>query len=259
MKKFLFVVDISDPRGLYIREYLKEDNFEVLSFEDSFDTVDKTAVYIYSLFKVVDTEDVKKLADCSIIFARLHTEAAMKVMSEKQMKFFSIYDDEAFVVKNAYLTAEGALAYIILNTLCTIKKMPILVLGYGRLGKSLTKILKDNQAVVTVATDDTEEYALASIFADRVYTLSEYYHSLGEYEAIINTIPVKILKGEKLKLLHPECFVLDLASKPGGIDYNDAINYGVKHMHALGVPGKVAPKTAGLYIKECVVKRLKTL
>ena len=174
------------------------------------------------------------------------------------MKFFSIYDDEAFVVKNAYLIAEGALAYIILNTLCTIKKCPFLCWATAGWANRLQNLKRQSGRCYGGHRRYRRVRLGFHIRGQSVYPKRILSQS-GEYEAIINTIPVKILKGEKLKLLHPECFVLDLASKPGGIDYNDAINYGVKHMHALGVPGKVAPKTAGLYIKECVVKRLKTL
>lgn len=256
MEKYLFIVDVSEIRGNFVKSFLLEKGYEAYSFEEEIYFQDKKKVYVFSLAMDLDMIAVQNLDKDSYVFGRTTHSSVKEYLNGKGIKFFNFFDDEAFVVKNAYLTAEGAFAYIIQNTNVTIKQMPILVLGYGRLGKSVTKILKDNYAVVSIATNDNMEYALASIFADRVFTLEEYQETLYEYKTIVNTIPQKILKGEILKLLDKDCFVLDLASKPGGMNFQEAEKLGLKYMHALGVPGKTSPKTAGLYLTESVLKKL---
>ena len=46
--------------------------------------------------------------------------------------------------------------------------------------------------------------------------------------------------------------VIDLASMPGGVDFRAAERLGIKAIHALSLPGKVAPKTSGIIIKNAV-------
>ena len=41
------------------------------------------------------------------------------------------------------------------------------------------------------------------------------------------------------------CLVIDLASRPGGVDFAGAAQLGVKVIWALSLPGKVAPVTSG--------------
>lgn len=46
--------------------------------------------------------------------------------------------------------------------------------------------------------------------------------------------------------------VIDLASAPGGVDFEAASRRGIKSIQALSIPGKVAPKTAGSIIKSTI-------
>lgn len=213
-------------------------------------------VYIRSLLSEITLDYAESLIDGSFLFGRGVSDDVKAALDKKRIRYFNILCDETFIVKNACLTAEGALAYVVLNTDDSIRGMPVLVLGYGRVGKSVTKLLKDNYASVSVATDDPTEYAIASIFADNVYKLSGYAKHVGEYKAIINTVPIQILEGDTLRNVDKNCFLLDLASAPGGIDFAAAAEMGLKFMHALGVPGKVCPHTAGVYIKDIILNHL---
>jgi dipicolinate synthase subunit A len=50
--------------------------------------------------------------------------------------------------------------------------------------------------------------------------------------------------------------VIDLASAPGGTDFNAARELGLKAELAPGLPGIVAPVTAGRIIAELIVRHL---
>jgi dipicolinate synthase subunit A len=56
--------------------------------------------------------------------------------------------------------------------------------------------------------------------------------------------------------------IIDLASKPGGTDFRFAEKRGIKAMLAPGLPGIVAPRTAGLIIaktlSELLMNQIKT-
>lgn len=249
-------VEIVDKRDSYICESLIKEGFVsfCLGEEQNYQGYEK--VYVRSLLTEVTKDLALGFEDNSTLFSRGISDEVKKILENKNIKYYNLLDDETFIVKNAYITAEGALAYIITNTDMSISRMPVLVLGYGRVGKSVTKILKDNYANVSVATDDPNEFAIASILSDDVLTLNSFKAKLKNFSAIINTVPKLILEGETLKLISKDCFILDLASKPGGIDFNAAEKLNLKVMHALGVPGKVAPLSAGLYIKDIIMKRL---
>ena len=69
---------------------------------------------------------------------------------------------------------------------------------------------------------------------------------------MVNTVPSRVLGAEQLAALKPGALVIDLASKPGGVDFDAAARLGVKVIWALSLPGKVAPVSSGEYIKNTV-------
>jgi len=50
--------------------------------------------------------------------------------------------------------------------------------------------------------------------------------------------------------------IIDLASKPGGTDFRYAERRGIKALLAPGLPGIVAPKTAGRIMADCLGRLL---
>ena len=79
------------------------------------------------------------------------------------------------------------------------------------------------------------------------------------YGRLVNTVPVRVLREAELADLKPGCLVIDLASKPGGVDFDAAARLGVKAFWALSLPGKVAPVTAGKSIKTTIYNILTEL
>ena len=73
-------------------------------------------------------------------------------------------------------------------------------------------------------------------------TLAE---SLGRFDAIFNTVPAMVLDKGKLLALRRDALIIDLASGGGGTDFAAAEELGLKALHALSLPGKVAPVSAG--------------
>jgi dipicolinate synthase subunit A len=75
-------------------------------------------------------------------------------------------------------------------------------------------------------------------------------------DVIVNTVPAMMLDCRMLDLVKKEAFILDLASTPGGIDFAYAAEKGIKTVHALGIPGKIACRSAAVYIYDTVLKIL---
>ena len=141
----------------------------------------------------------------------------------------------------------------------TLHGARVLVIGAGRLGKVLCQQLKGLGAGVNLAARKFSDLAWAQVWgcgAERSDQLSGW---LCSYDLIINTVPVPILGREELSDLKPGCLVIDLASKPGGVDFSAASDLGVKVIWALSLPGKTAPVTAGLAIKAAIYNILTEL
>lgn len=154
---------------------------------------------------------------------------------------------------NAVPTAEGCLAMLLQIRQRTIWESDFLVLGYGRVGRAVARRLGLLGGHVTVAARSAEQRANARCAGHHAEPLSALAMLLPAYDTVINTIPAPILSRAMLQKLPPEALVLDLASRPGGTDFAAAAELGIRAEHALALPGKCAPRTAGTLIAQTVL------
>ena len=159
-------------------------------------------------------------------------------------------------VLNSISTAEGAIQIAMEETNHTLHDSNILILGFGRIGKVLAKMLNAIGANVYCEARKNEDLAWIKTYGYNVVKLSNLNENLKNKDIIINTIPSIILNEEKLKLLDKNSLVIDLASKPGGVDYEKVSNIGVKVIWALALPGKVAPYSAAKAIKQTIYNEI---
>ena len=75
---------------------------------------------------------------------------------------------------------------------------------------------------------------------------------VGNIDLLFNTIPTMIVTAQIIANLPSRAVIIDLASKPGGTDFRFAEKRGIKALLAPGLPGIVAPKTAGRIIADCL-------
>ena len=94
----------------------------------------------------------------------------------------------------------------------------------------------------------------ARIEADGLHTLDtrRLAGRLGGFQLIFNTVPAPVLGKAELAGLTPGTLVLDLASLPGGIVPDAPLPDGCRLLHALSLPGKVAPRSAARAIYDTV-------
>ena len=79
----------------------------------------------------------------------------------------------------------------------------------------------------------------------KVIHFAELKEKIQEAEFIFNTVPHMILDKYMLDQMSKEAVIIDIASSPGGTDFAYAESLRIKALLAPGLPGKVAPKTAG--------------
>lgn len=159
---------------------------------------------------------------------------------------------EEMAVLNAVPTAEGALELLMQELPTTLFGTKCLLTGFGRISKVLIKYLTVLGADVTVAARKYSDLAWAKIYGGCGIHISQMSEYAGEFDYIINTVPVKLFDYAVLSKLRDHCLILDLASKPGGVDFELAKQLGVKVIWALSLPGKVAPVTSGEIICDTI-------
>lgn len=160
---------------------------------------------------------------------------------------------------NTVPTAEGAIQIALEEMPVTLHGSRVLVIGYGRLGRALAPRLAGLGAKVSVAARKYTALAWAEGFGFGTEHTGELKGWLCGYDLIVNTVPALVLGEEELRELHPECVVIDLASLPGGVDYQAASTLGIKAIQALSLPGRVAPATAAIYLRNTICHILNEL
>ena len=129
-------------------------------------------------------------------------------------------------------------------------------MGYGRIGSVLARRLKGLEARPAAAMRSAAQRARALSDGCEVIRLEELGERLGEFDTVVNTIPAPVLGRELLEKLPPESLIIALASQPGGVDKKAAAELGCRLLHALSLPGKYAPETAGELVGRAVLALL---
>ncbi|MBQ5686926.1 MAG: dipicolinate synthase subunit DpsA [Ruminococcus sp.] len=158
---------------------------------------------------------------------------------------------EDFAILNAVPTAEGAVELAMQHYEGTVFGSRSLVVGFGRIGRLLAKMLHALGSDVTVSARKPSDFAYIEALGYRVKNTQTLTLARG-YDLIFNTVPSMIFDEALLKNTDPAVLLIDLASLPGGVDFESAHRLGIDARRALALPGKCAPKTAGEIIKKTV-------
>lgn len=194
--------------------------------------------------------DINLLKDKKIIAGKIPKEVANK-------ESIDILKNEYFTIKNTVPTAEGAIAKAIELTDINIDKANIMVLGFGRVGKTLCYKLKNLGANVYAEARKERDLAWIDVFGYNAIPLEKINENICKMDIIFNTIPELILDKSKLILMNEKTLIIDLASKPGGTDFESANKMGIKAILYSGIPGKIASEYEAELIKEVIYKEIK--
>ena len=174
------------------------------------------------------------------------------------LKSAGVYDYAArddFAILNAVPTAEGALECAMSAYEGTIAGARCLVVGFGRIGKLLSRMLKALGAEVTVSARNATDRAYIAALGYG-YMNTEQLAEVRRFQIVFNTVPTLIFDRELLQNTDGDTLLIDLASLPGGVDFDAASALRIDAQRALSLPGKCAPKTAGEIIKTTVFRMI---
>lgn len=152
--------------------------------------------------------------------------------------------DPLYLSRNAAITADCAIRVAAQTLKTTFADTPVLVIGWGRIGKCLAKMLKGLGCDVVVAARKEADRALLTALG---YRAVNFCASLSPYRLIFNTVPAPVFSREIQKC--DDCVKIDLASSPG-LSGEDVII-------AKGLPGMHTPESSGWLIAETFLRLCK--
>ena len=151
--------------------------------------------------------------------------------------------DPYYLAANAAITASCAIR-MLRDRGCSLSKgSRILLIGWGRIGKCLCRLLDKAGAEISVAVRKDTDRAIIRALGLRSISIEDAKQELYRYDAILNTVPVMVLPNMDVK---PDAVILELASKPG--------MSGAGILDARGLPGKMAPEQSGELIARTFIR-----
>ena len=196
------------------------------------------------------------LQEKSVIFCGNLCVESVSLARNCAIKIFDYGKREEFLVANAYLTAEGAVKLAIDELRCSLNGINALVIGYGRIGKCLCHILKALGVNVFASARKKKDFAYIRAFGYSDVDTSKICDVVSECSLVFNTVPGLVLGKNELNCMPKDTLIIDLASKPGGVDFEGAKKCGLKVIWALSLPGKLMPVSAGRIVANTVTEIL---
>ncbi len=166
-------------------------------------------------------------------------------LDRPELDYYTTVDllqDPAYLAINAQITAHCALELALCQLPVILEDCPVLIIGWGRIGKCLAKLLQQVGAKVSVCARKETDRAMLSALGYDALTVAQV--DLTQYRLIFNTVPT---------MLFPVCpgngLKIDLASRLG-LGSEDVL-------WARGLPGKNAPESSGMLIANTLMRILR--
>lgn len=254
----------TDNRSLKIRQMYKDEGMQIVSYDIAQVVI---APVPFSRDDIIINGEQLECANLintlsnkqTILFSGAISNNMKNIMKEKNVKYYDLFELEEVAILNAIPTAEGAIATAMEMTDFTLHGSKVLILGYGRIGKILSKMLAGIGANVYCSARKEKDIAMIKAMGYNSINTEFIDEILPSFDVIFNTIPYMILDEERLKILKEGCSIIDLASAPGGVDFNKAKELSINAVWALSLPSKVAPTSAAIYLKETIDKITKEI
>ena len=157
-------------------------------------------------------------------------------------RVLDILKDPVYQAANANITAHCAVKQILNVFPSILSDAAVLILGWGRIGKCLSQLLRNMGADVTIFARKASDRAMAEGLGFRSCTLDSA--DFSGYPIIVNTVPAMILPCPPA-----DAIKIDLASVPG-VGGDDVI-------WARFLPGKDAPASSGKLIAKTIISHMK--
>jgi dipicolinate synthase subunit A len=175
-----------------------------------------------------------------------------KLCTDHNIDLVELFQRDDIAIYNSIPTAEGALMMAIQHTDITIHGSQCMVLGFGRTGFTVARMLQNLGAHTKVGVQLAAQFARAFEMGFQPFYTTDLQNQVSTVDIIFNTVPEAIITAHIIARIPSRTVIIDLASKPGGTDFRFAEKRGIKAILAPSLPGLVAPQTAGRFLANSI-------
>ena len=267
-----FLILGGDLRNIKLAEMLNNDNNKVFSYglENSKEMQENSQIEkIQNLANAMDKVDIiiapTPFSSESIKINQLLKNNKNKIfiaggikdkikeqLEENYLSVIDVMKREELAILNTIATAEGAIEVAIKNTDKILQGSKVLILGFGRVAKIVANKFSMLSTNVTCAARKISDLAWIQAYGYEAININDMLYDLKDFDIIINTVPQIIIKEKELKHMKSDVLLIDLASAPGGMDFDIARQMEINCVWALALPGKIAPVSSAKFIKEAI-------
>lgn len=205
---------------------------------------DNTNVTTHSIYQINVTTLYSMIKPDQLLFAGAFSKSNISLADENTVSIIDMMKCEEVAIMNSVATAEGAICEAIQKSNINLQEANSLILGFGRCGQILAKKVKALDSNLYVSVRKKEVLSSALAYGYQGFLLDELEYYIEGFDFIFNTIPSIILTKELLCKTKEEVTIIDIASSPGGVDYNFAKAHSYNAHLCLALPGKLSPKSS---------------
>ena len=191
---------------------------------------------------------------CNLFGFCLKDSVLENQLKKRNIVFFDVYKSGELAVANAYATAQGVLGYILGDTKKMLRETEILLSGYGKTGRAICETLLANKAQVTVLARRQEYRSELREKNVKSFGYEEKQDIGVGYDYLVNTVASKVIDERILKTLDKSGKILEIASKPYGVDFDAAKKLNLSYEILPSLPSKAAPESAGRVMAQAIEK-----
>lgn len=199
---------------------------------------------IFSTEHILAEDFLTQAAEGTFLYAGCLSELLLRQCEGRGITCYDYMNNARVAIYNSIATAEGTILEMLVNHPSNIHGSRCLITGFGRCAKTLADKLQGLRAEVTVCARAESDREEAVTHGYQAIDFSQLQGNISEYEYIVNTVPSLVLSKEIMAQVNRDSLVVDIASVPGGVDFKTAKKLGIPVLHALGLPGKYAPKAS---------------
>lgn len=196
---------------------------------------------------------IEQLPSDAVVYTGIANNYLVDLLEKHHIYYNILFNRNDVAILNSIPTAEGTLQIAMEQTNHTIHQSEIVIVGFGRIGITMARLFKAVGAKTTVVTRNADEKARIIEMGCSFLSFESLEKHMHRFDICINTVPSLIVTKNVIDQMNAQSLIIDVASAPGGVDFSYAKQSGIRAVHALGIPGKTAPITAGHILADILV------
>lgn len=207
-----------------------------------------------ALVEKLKEELIKRDKEKNCVFGGVIDQEWGRFFEGNNIRYYDFMKLPEVVEGNAHITAEATVAEVLRYSAYSIDGQQMLVTGYGCCGSRIAKMFAVLGADVMVAA--RRESVRKQVVEDGLKScdFNEIKHVIGKMHTVINTVPTLVITEELISKMSTDSLIIDIASKPGGTDFEAASRYGITAKLSLGLPGIYTTTSSAKLLRDAIYK-----